>query len=146
MTNHAESNRQTVRRLYELCINPGHLDALGEYISSAFVGAQDARGPDGFRKPIEAVRTAFPDVVYTLDEIVAEDDRVVVHWVWRGTHTGPFRSFAPTGKPVANAGVAFFTLADGKITGSRIETDRLGFLQSIGAIASDPAFGPPPPR
>jgi predicted ester cyclase len=139
----ADSNARAVHHLFEDLINGGHLDRLGEVVGDDFVGPNGQPGPAGFASTIAALRSAFPDIVYTLDAVVAGGDRVAVRWTWRGTHRGAFRSFAPTGAVVANRGFAIFELAGGKIVRGWVETDRLGFLLAIGAIPDDPAFGPP---
>ena len=117
----------------------------GEIVSPQFVGVGPERGPAAFGGVITALRGAFPDLVYTIEDVVAEGDRVAVRWTWRGTHQHAFRSFAPTGKPVTNTGFAIFQVTDGKLSRAWLETDRLGFLQAIGAVPHDPAFGPPAP-
>jgi predicted ester cyclase len=139
------SNEQLVRRLYDDYINPGRLDRLGEIVSPDYIGAADQRGPAAFAAPVGAVRAAFPDLAYTIEDLVAGGDRVAVRWTWRGTFLHAFRSFAPTGEKIANTGFAIFQIADGKIARTWVETDRLGFLQAIGVVPADPAFGPPPP-
>jgi predicted ester cyclase len=139
----ALSNEQLVRRLYTDVINPGNLDALPDLVAPDFVGPAGI-GPAPFAASMTAIRTGFPDAAYTIDDIVASADRVAVRWTLRGTHTGQFRAFAPTGKPIANAGVAFFRIASGKLVEGWVQTDRLAFLQSLGVIPDDPRFGPPP--
>jgi predicted ester cyclase len=141
----SDANKQLVRRLYDEYLNPGKLDRLSEVVSPDYAGAGPQRGPAAFATAITAVRTALPDAHYTLEDVVAEGDRVAIRWTLRGTFTGTFRSFAPTNARIANTGSATFQITDGKIARSWVETDRLGFLQSIGAIPIDPAFGPPPP-
>jgi len=140
----SDANKQIVRRLYDDYINHGRLDRLGEIVSPDFIGPTEQRGPAGFAAVIAGLRAGFPDIVYTLEEVVAEGDLVAVRWVWRGTHTGQFRSFAPTGKQVVNSGFGIFQITDGKVARASIETDRLGFLLMLGAIPYDPAYGPPP--
>jgi steroid delta-isomerase-like uncharacterized protein len=137
------ANEQLVRRLYADVINPGRMDALRDFVADDFVGPAGT-GPASFAASIETLRAGFPDLSYTLEDIVAADDRVAVRWTVRGTHTGQFRSFAPTGKTFANAGFAIFRIADGKIVHAWVQTDRLAFLQALGAIPDDPRFGPPP--
>ena len=141
----ATENAQLVRRLYTEYLNTGATERLGEIISPQFVGVGPATGPAAFGGVITTLRGAFPDLIYTVEDVVAEGDRVAVRWTWRGTHQHAFRSFAPTGKQVTNIGFAIFQVADGKLTRAWLETDRLGFLQAIGAVPYDPAFGPPAP-
>lgn len=140
-----DANKQLVRRLYHDYLNPGHLDRLDEIIAPDFVGAGGLQGPAAFSTVIAGLRGAFPDLIYTVEDVVGDGDRVAVRWTWRGTHTAAFRSFAPTGKRIENTGVAIFQVADGKLVRAWVETDRLGFLQAVGAVPYDPAFGPPRP-
>jgi predicted ester cyclase len=137
-------NERLVRRLYDDYINRGHLDRLGEVVAADFVGPGGRRGPAAFAATIEGLRAGFPDLSYTLEEVVADDASVAVRWTLRGTHSGTFRNIAPTGKRIENNGMAIFRVASGKIAAASVETDRLGFLLAIGKIPYDPAFGPSP--
>jgi predicted ester cyclase len=78
--------------------------------------------------------SAFPDIHYTIDDVLAEDDRVAIRWHWSGTHRGSYRGVEPTERSLTNAGAAIFRLRSGKIVTAALETDRLGFLQSIGVV------------
>jgi predicted ester cyclase len=142
-----DSNKQVARRLYEDGINRGKPEVFAELISDAFVGEQGRRGPSGFAGTVEELRAGFPDIRFTLHDLVAEGDRVVVRWTWEATHTGTFRAWAPTGKRVANSGIAIYRLEQGRIVRVTLETDRLGVLQQIGVIPPGlvPA-GPPAKR
>lgn len=139
----AESNQQLVHRFYDL-LNAGALDRLGEVVSPDFAAADGSRGPAQFAKVMGALRAGFPDIHYTVDEVVADATRAAVRWTWRGTNSAPFRDFPASGKRVANSGMAIFGIAGGKITSATTETDRLGFLIGIGVLPYNPAFGPPP--
>jgi steroid delta-isomerase-like uncharacterized protein len=140
----SDANKAIVRRLFEEYFNKGLVDRLGEIVSPDFVGPGGQRGPAAFATVLGALRTGFADIAYTVDDIIAEGNRVAVRWTWRGTHTGQFRTYPASGKKVANTGFAIFEVSDGKLTRSWLETDRLGFLLSIEAIPYDPAYGPPP--
>jgi steroid delta-isomerase-like uncharacterized protein len=138
-----ESNQQLVHKLYDL-LNTGALDRLGEVIAPDFVAADGSRGPALFAKVMTGLRAGFPDIHYTVDEVVADATRAAVRWTWRGTNSAPFRDFPASGKRIANSGMAIFEIAGGKITAGTTETDRLGFLIGIGVIPYNPAYGPPP--
>lgn len=140
-----QAGERLVRRVYDDYLNSGRLDRLDEVVSPDFTGPGGQRGPAGFAGPIAALRAAFPDLRYTVEDVLGHGDRVAVRWTWRGTHTAAFRSFAPTGKVVVNSGAAIFQIAGGKLVRAWVVTDRLGFLLDIGAIPPDPAFGPPRP-
>ena len=137
------ANKQKVETLFET-FNRGDLAPIDELVGPSYVGAQGDRGPAGFKAVVVGLRAAFPDQRYTLDEVVAEDDKVAVRWHWTGTHEGPFRAFPATGKAVTNTGAGVFRLDGGKIVAASLETDRLGFLEQIGAVPEGVGRGPRP--
>lgn len=138
-----DSNKRLVQQLYDT-FNSGKLDELEAVIGPEYVAADGNRGPKAFGAIIGRLRTAFPDIHYTIDELVADSDRVAARWTWRGTFNGQFRDISPTGKRVANTGLAIFRVTGGKIVSATMETDRLGFLLATGKIPYEPSFGPPP--
>jgi len=130
MTDQArEQNKRDVGKLFET-FNQGDLGLVDELVKTVVVG----------------LRSAFPDLHYTLDDVVAEGDQVAVRWHWTGTHKGPFRAFPATGKAVSNTGAGIFRFKDGKNVAASLETDRLGFLEQIGAVPENIGQGPRPPR
>lgn len=139
-----QRNRDTVRRVYEEVLNQGRLDRLGELVADDYVAADGRRGAAAFAELLGKLRAAFPDIHYTVEDLVAEGDRVAVRWTWEGTHQGPgpILPLAPTGKRVKNTGMAVYTLRDGKVARVVTETDRLGFLQAVGVLP--PGVGAPP--
>jgi steroid delta-isomerase-like uncharacterized protein len=139
-----ESNKRIVRKLFEEALNKGNLELLPELFSAGFTGPQGEKGPAGFRASIEPLLKAFPEIHYTIKELVAEDDKVVASWTWKGTQTGQFRNIPATGKDVSNEGIAVFVLKDGKIVSASTQTDRLGFLQGLGALPADLTSLAPP--
>ncbi len=129
------SNKKTVLALYEEAINAAKPERFADFVSEDYAGPQGTRGPRGFSGIIDELRVAFPDVHYAVEDVVAEGDRVVLRWTWTGTHRASFRAFAPTGKRFSNGGIVIFRLRDGKIIEGTTMTDRLGFLEQIGAVA-----------
>ncbi|HLV64908.1 MAG TPA: ester cyclase [Polyangiaceae bacterium] len=142
-TERLESNKRAVRRLYEECINQARVELYPELIAKEYVGPNGESGPSGFRDTVEAMRAGVPDIRFTVDDLVAEDDKVAIRWTWTGTQTGTLRGFPASNARVTNTGIAVYRLSDGKITGSWLETDRLGVLQQIGVI---PKLRPTPPQ
>src|SRR6187551_939262 len=128
-------NKQIVRRLFEDGFNRRDLTAIDDLVAAEYVDAAGERGPGAFKQVIERLESAFPDIHYTIEDVLAEDDRVAIRWHWSGTHRGSFRGVAPTERSLITAGVAIFRLRAGKIVSAALETDRLGFLQSIGVVA-----------
>ncbi len=83
--------------------------------------------------------SAFPDFHYTIEDLIAEEDRVAARLTYRGTHRGDLLGIAPTRKPVAYTGIAVFRLAGGMIVDGWVNGDTLGLMRQLGAV---PALGP----
>ncbi|HSS37638.1 MAG TPA: ester cyclase [Polyangia bacterium] len=139
-----DDNKSNVRRLFET-FNTADLASIDALVGPEYVGAQGDKGPAGFKTVVVGLRAAFPDLHYTLDDVIAEGDQVAVRWHWTGTHQGAFRGFPPTGKAVTNTGAGIFRLSGGQIVAAELETDRLGFLEQIGAVPEGAGRGPRPP-
>jgi steroid delta-isomerase-like uncharacterized protein len=137
-----EDAKRSVRTLFE-AFNHGDLSSMDELVAPEFVGPQGAKGPAALKAVTMDLRAAFPDLHYTVDELFAEEERVAVRWHWTGTHQAPFGALPATGKRLSNSGVGVFRVRHGQIIAADILTDRLGFLQQIGAVPPNLA-GPPP--
>jgi steroid delta-isomerase-like uncharacterized protein len=138
-----DQNKRNAEKLFET-FNGDDLASLDGLVAEGYVGPQGDKGPAGFRRIVVGLRTAFPDIYYTVDEVVAEGDRVAVRWHWTGTHKAPFRGFPPTGKAVSNSGTGIFRFDNGRIASATLETDRLGFLEQIGVVPEGVGLGPRP--
>jgi predicted ester cyclase len=138
-----QRNEAIVRSVYEQSLNKRNFDLLHELISAEYPGFQGIRGPEGFEKPIDGLIQAFPDIQWNIEDLVGEEDKVAVRWQWQGTHKGVFSGYAPTGKTLTNDGMAIFLLKDGKIVSGVLQTDRLGFLQSIDVVPANIGFARP---
>jgi steroid delta-isomerase-like uncharacterized protein len=93
---------------------------------------------DGHRMYSEVMMTAFPDLDRTVEDMVAEGDKVVARWTARGTHTGDFQGIPPSGNFATSSGITIFRIADGRIVEEWSESDSLGLLQQVGAIPTGP--------
>jgi steroid delta-isomerase-like uncharacterized protein len=133
----ADSNKRLVQRLYEECISAGKLDLLPQFIAATYVGAGGEKGPSAFAGPVAALRQGFPDIEFTIEDMVAEGDRVAVRWRWKGTHKGTFGGFPPSRKQLTNEGMAIYQIKAEKILQAWQITDRLGFLHDIGAVPKE---------
>jgi predicted ester cyclase len=143
MSNPTRENKQIVRRLFEDGMNQGNVAAIDELIAAEYADPVGGRGPQAFKDVMVRLKTAFPDLKYTVDELLGEGDQVAIRWHWTGTHQGNFRGLAPTQRSVTNTGNAIFHLRAGKIVAASLETDRLGFLQGIGVVpANEVLFAP----
>ena len=91
-------------------------------------------GPSGYLEIIGMMRGGFPDVQWTLEEMVAEGDMVAARFTMRGTHKGAFFGVPPTGKKIEVQAMNFYRFSGGKIVEERGQPDLLGLIQQIGAI------------
>jgi predicted ester cyclase len=124
-------------------MNAGDLARCDELFSPTyqmhFPGIPEgARGPEVIRGVVTGYRSAFPDLRFTLENVVAEGDMVLVHWWVEGTNLGSLMGAPPTGKHVRWTGMSLLRIENGKITEDWVENDRLGMLQQLG-LAPEPA-------
>jgi len=136
----AEHNEELVRRIYEGLFNHGELALADEYTDARFINHEappDAsRGPAGLRGTVTMLRTAFPDLHFTLEELIAEGDMVAVRTIMRGTQRGQFMGIAPTNRQVEQAQTHIIRFVDGKAVEHRAVRDDLGLLTQLGVIPS----------
>jgi steroid delta-isomerase-like uncharacterized protein len=135
--NSQNENKSTVRKLYEEILNTGKMELLAQVISDEYTGALDRKGPAAFAENISPVRAAFPDIRWTIEDLIAEDDKVVARWSWTGTNTASFAGFPPSNKTVIHHAISIFQFSGSKIIKAWMQADRLGFFQQIGVIAQD---------
>jgi steroid delta-isomerase-like uncharacterized protein len=122
------------RRLYAL-INARTPEALTEVIAADFAGhGQLDGGLPAFRQEFEALVAAFPDLEATVEELVAEGDRVVARLTYRGTHRAEFAGIAATGRSVKFAAVDIHHLRDGQIVATWFYFDMLSVLGQLGVL------------
>src|SRR5436305_11236944 len=132
-----QDNKNLVRRFWEEIWNQGNMAVADEIVASNFVLYRpngQMNGPQGLKRWVTTVRAASPDMQFTLDDTIAEGDKVVTRWTGRGTNTGPFAGRPPTGKQVTLTGISIFRIENDKIVEDRLEEDVLGFMQQIGAL------------
>ncbi len=92
------------------------------------------RGPDGHKAIGRLFRTAFPDLEWRIDDLIAEGDKVVARTTMSGTQTGEFFGIPATGRRVSMTGVHVFRVQDGKIAEHWGSNDDLSLLRQLGAI------------
>jgi steroid delta-isomerase-like uncharacterized protein len=89
---------------------------------------------DAHKALVMTFRTAFPDWVETVDEVIAEGDKVVIRVTGRGTHEGEFQGIPPTGRQVIATGVGIGRIENGRIAEAWAAYDALGLMQQLGAV------------
>jgi steroid delta-isomerase-like uncharacterized protein len=133
-----EANKAVMQRFTEF-INTGNKKLAAELISPDAIfhvpGAPEPlRGPDGYLAVIGMMRSGFPDIQWTLEEMIAEGDRVAARFIMRGTHRGSFFGVPPTGSAIEVQAMNFYRLSGGQLVEERGQPDLLGLLQQIGAV------------
>jgi steroid delta-isomerase-like uncharacterized protein len=138
-------NKSLVRRLYEEVWNMRNLEVARELISPSHgVQVMDAAdsgiGPEAYARIVTEFVRGFPDLKFTVLDIIAENDKVVALWNISGTHQGEFRGIAATGKKMSVDGITISQLANGKIMDSYVSWDMWGMILQLGAV---PPLGQP---
>ena len=133
-----DDNRAVTQLFFEEVWNKGDLDAVDDLMTRDFVDHAAPpgvpSGPEGAKQVFSMYRTAFPDFRLSVEDLVAEDDKVVARWVTHGTHQGELMGIPPTGKPVTVTGIDVFQFAGGKMAEHWAEFDMLGLMQQLGVI------------
>jgi predicted ester cyclase len=138
-----EENKAMVRRLMEESFGGGKPELVDVLLDPDFVRydpyieAGEVRGAQTVKENIVWFRNAFPDLSCTIEEQIAEGEKVVSRWTLRGTHRGDFFGVVGTGNRVKFTGIQIDSFDDesGKIVEERAEFDLLGALRQVGAIS-----------
>jgi steroid delta-isomerase-like uncharacterized protein len=133
-----EANKLIMLRFTEF-INTASEKLAAELISTDAVfhvpgRPEPMRGPAGYLAIIGMMRGGFPDIQWTLEETIAEGDKVAARFTMRGTHQGNFFGVPPTGKKIVVQAMNFYRLSGGQFIEERGQPDLLGLLQQIDAV------------
>jgi len=116
-----EENKAIVQRYVEEPWNKGNVAILDELCGPNF--SLRGRGVEPFKAVITEFRTSFPDLHFTVEEMIAEGDKVAYRWTARGTHQGEYAGIAPTGKTITATGITIIRIVDGKVVEDRFESN-----------------------
>ena len=135
----AEENKATSRRFYEELFNQGNLHVAEEIVTLDFVLhdpniPEEPRGPEGLKQFVTMYRNVFPDLNFTIEDQIAEGEKVGTRWVAYGTHQGELMGIAPTGKRVTVRAFTLQRFSGSKIAEDWAHYDALGMMRQIGAI------------
>ena len=124
---------------YAQALNSRDIDRLMQYYTDDCVRADALTGKLQGKKEVEGfyitLMSAFPDLKYTVDNVLATDDVAAVEWTFSGTHQGafpPFESYGATGRKVELSGATFCDFRDGKIAAERIHADYGTLVEQLG--------------
>lgn len=131
-------NASIVRQFIDEVLNQGDIDGAGRFVRDDVVEQVPfpGQGPGltGLQDLLRGMRSAFPDMHWTVEEQLADGDRVLTRFAWTGTHRGPFLGVPPTERPISVWGMVIDRLVDGRIQETRILMDTLGLMTQLGAI------------
>lgn len=132
-----KENKAIFRRIVEEGFNKGNLAIVDELVAANHVNhADNVHGPEEYKQFITMYRTAFPDLHMTVEDQIAEGDKVVNRWTSRGTHQGDLMGIPPTGKQVTLTGTYVARIVGGKIIEEWGNFDALGMMQQLGVVPS----------
>jgi len=133
----SEENKAIVRRWVE-AFNEGNLDAVDELLTDTYIrhdpNSPEVRGPEEEKQLIVMYRSAFPDFRFTVEDMVAEDNRVATRLGISATHKGELLGIPPTENRLSLTALEIYRLREGKIDEQWVNVDTLGMMQQIGAI------------
>ena len=134
----AELHKTLVRRTFDEVMSKGNLSILDEVIGEDYVNhdapPQVAHGTAGMRAMVTMLRTAFPDLHIQIEELIADDEKVVARTIMTGTHRGPFFGIPATGRSVRQDQVHIIRFASGKGVEHRAVRDDLALMQQLGVV------------
>jgi steroid delta-isomerase-like uncharacterized protein len=134
----AEENKKFMTHFIEEVINKKNLDAINTLVAADFIEhlpfPGQGPGQEGLKFAISSLFTGFPDMKWTVQEQVAEGEKVVTRFTWTGTHAGEFMGLPPTNKEVEVWGVVLDVVRNGQFAESRIIMDTVGLLQQVGVM------------
>jgi len=132
-----EENKAVVRRFYDL-FNEGNLEGLGEVFAADALDHDpvpgQAPGLEGVKQSVAPFLSGFPGIQITIEQMIADGDRVADRIVARGTHTGEFLGIPPTGKPVTVKALNMYRIAGGKIVEAWHIEDVFGMMVQLGVV------------
>jgi predicted ester cyclase len=130
--------KEIVKRLLE---EPwtGNWDVIDEFVAPTYIGhdpsaPEPIRGPEGLKANVQQYLAGFPNGRITVDDQIAEGDKVATRWTGRGTQTGEIAGIAPTGKEVTVMGLTISRLEGGRVVEEWTTWDTLGMLVQLGAV------------
>jgi steroid delta-isomerase-like uncharacterized protein len=143
----SEQNKILERRLVEEVWNQGNFAVIDELVARDYLGhstmpANETHGREGYRQFYAGLRQAFPDILFTVEDQVAEGDRVVTRWTARGTHVGEFQGIPPTGRHGIITGITIERIANGKVVECWTNADDLGMMRLLGVLPASEQASP----
>jgi steroid delta-isomerase-like uncharacterized protein len=130
-------NKALANRMVEEFFNQRDLTVADDILAADMVEHEELPpgmpvGREGTKAMFTMMYTAFPDFQATVENLIAEDDRVVVHMLWTGTHQGEFMGIPPTGRRMSINVIDILRVADGKFVEHWGVSDMMDLMQQLG--------------
>lgn len=146
MTSTTEENKAIVRRWFEEVMNQGDLNAVDmictqcapSFVVNKGVLDDAPGGLDGVKAVVQSLRTAFPDLEFTIEDQIAEGNKVVSQMTVSGTHMGDMMGLPPTNKRMTINGVSIWLVGEGKLVEEWVSWDTMAMMRQLGAIPDAP--------
>ena len=137
----SDENKKIARKLMEEGWNKGRIEVVGELMSTGCrfhdpVFPSLTSGAENFKQHIRTCRSAFPDLKFTIEDMIAERNEVVLHWTVRGTHRGPFLGMAATEKSATVSGTTICRIEKGRIVEQWADWNLLTLMEQLGLAAT----------
>ena len=133
-----EQNKSIVRRWVEEGWNKGNLAVIDQLYAPNYVehGIQPetVNSSEALKQEVRMFLTGVPDLHISIDDLIAEGDKVVWRGIWKGTQTGPFMGIPATGKTATMTAIVIFRLENSRIVEGWVNIDLLGLMQQLGVI------------
>ncbi len=136
----SQGNVAIVRRWFDEVWNEGKIDTIHDLMAADAVGIGQVgpgvkvEGPDEFKKFVEKLRGAFPDIHVTIEDAFESGDKAVARWSATMTHSGDHLGLPASGKTVNITGISIVRVANGKITAGWDNWDQMTLMREIGAL------------
>ena len=135
-------NREITRRVFEEIWNNKKLDVIDELMAADYVH-HDPQSPDvpsgieGYKQFVSYYLNAFPDLHYTIEDLLADGNTVAIRWTATGTHQGDLPGITKTGRQISVTGMTIARVRDGKFIESWGNWDALGLMQQLGVVPAE---------
>jgi steroid delta-isomerase-like uncharacterized protein len=132
-----EQNKAIIRRYIEEIWSSGNMETADEIVDEAFVfrgPIRELEGSEALKQFVAGIHTAIPDIHFTIEDSVAEGEKVAFRWTMTGTHTGELMGIGATGRRFAVSGTTIARLSGGKMAEVWLYWDRLSLLQQLGLM------------
>ena len=132
----SKENKALAKRIVQEIWNKGNLEFADEIVAPNYAdnvaGDGSPIGPDGFKQAVVGIRSAFPDIYITIDDMISEDDKVALIWTFTGTHKGELMGIEPTDKKVKVSGMYLYKFKDGKLVERSGTRDMFSLMKQVG--------------